>query len=277
MNEVNSISQAERKSAIRKGLPINECGLTFYPIKMANYEAFLQCKDALTLRQASLPVRYLSKDYMSALFALDIDSVKEGKQCAGLFIRALRLAYMSMRIDYNKSNAEKNIQYGEKHGEIIIESLLFSQNDGEIVKITPHDFSFKIRPLIAEQNGIDLPDESENTELVESNEQQKKLKGGNQNLNVNVDDLIASVAYQSKIHESEIDDWTVREFENRKKAIERDKRYMLYGQAELSGMVTFKNGNPASSWCFDSIDDSLGTMSMGEFKSKISGVSEKTE
>lgn len=52
----------------------------------------------------------------------------------------------------------------------------------------------------------------------------------------------------------------MREFENRRKAIERDKKYTLFGQAEMSGMVSFKNGNPYPSWCYDSIDESMGTM-----------------
>ena len=75
---------------------------------------------------------------------------------------------------------------------------------------------------------------------------------------------IASVAYQSGIRERDINEWTVREFENRRKAIQRDKRYQMYGTAELSGMVSFKKGNPAPCWEFDIKADECGTMPLSE-------------
>lgn len=266
--------KADRKLKVRKGEPITECGLTFYPIMMDYYEEFNQYKDAIILRQATLPVKYLSMDYLSALFALDFDAIREKKHNTGLFYRAMAMLCLSLRIGFDIEILNKNISVAVENNRIVLKQIAITQ-DTKTATITPQDFSFKIRKLIAEQNGLELPDESENVDLVKSNEQLKDLKNKAKQLNVNLDDLIASIAYQSRISESEIYEWSIREFENRRKAIDRDKRFMLCGQGEMSGMVQFKNGNPSPSWYYDVLDNSLGTMAVSELMNKLDGVAEQ--
>lgn len=271
----NTSQNIGRKSAIRRALPITECGLTFYPITMDNYEIFIQCKDSMTMRLGSLPVKYLTKNYVNALFALDIDSAKTNGKSSGIFLKLLRLLYLSLRIEVTAETFKSNIFYTQNETGADLAYILVNQNEN-IVKITPETFSFKIIPLIAEQNGIDLPDQSENIDLVKSNEERKALSNSQMKLKVDLNDLIASVAYNLKVSEREIDSWTVREFSQMEKAIARDKHFMIYGQAEAGGMVSFKNGNPYPSWCFDTVDNSLGGISLSDFKNNLSGVKEKT-
>lgn len=263
-----------RRTLIRRGEPITESELTFYPITMDYYDVFIQCKNALILRQASLPVRYLSMDYLSALFTLEIDELKSGKEPSQVFLKVMTLLHLSLRIGLNVEELYKNIEVSIEKDKIRLKHILIKQNE-KIVKFTPLDFSTRFRQIIAEQNGLELPDEAENIALVRDNEKLKELNNKGKSLNVNLDDLIASVAYQSKVSEKEIMTWTVREFENRKKAIDRDKRFMLCGQAEMSGMVSFKNGNPAPSWQFDVLDNSLGTMESSKLQKTLSGVAEQ--
>lgn len=263
-----------RRTLIRRGEPITESELTFYPITMDYYDVFIQCKNALILRQASLPVRYLSMDYLSALFTLEIDELKSGKEPSQVFLKVMTLLHLSLRIGLNVEELYKNIEVSIEKDKIRLKHILIKQNE-KIVKFTPLDFSTRFRQIIAEQNGLELPDEAENIALVQDNEKLKELNNKGKSLNVNLDDLIASVAYQSKVSEKEIMTWTVREFENRKKAIDRDKRFMLCGQAEMSGMVSFKNGNPAPSWQFDVLDNSLGTMESSKLQKTLSGVAEQ--
>lgn len=263
-----------RRTLIRRGEPITESELTFYPITMDYYDVFIQCKNSLILRQASLPVRYLSMDYLSALFTLEIDELKSGKEPSQVFLKVMTLLHLSLRIGLNVEELYKNIEVSIEKDKIRLKHILIKQNE-KIVKFTPLDFSTRFRQIIAEQNGLELPDEAENIALVRDNEKLKELNNKGKSLNVNLDDLIASVAYQSKVSEKEIMTWTVREFENRKKAIDRDKRFMLCGQAEMSGMVSFKNGNPAPSWQFDVLDNSLGTMESSKLQKTLSGVAEQ--
>lgn len=259
---MGQFSTTDRKVLIRQGKPIEELGLTFYPIQMCHYEEFLMYKDALTLRLSTLPVKYAVKDYLNAIFALEIDSVKNKGENIGLFTRVIAIFMLSLRIDCSiKDFIEKRIKF-RRFGkdDFEIDRIVVSQKE-ETVEITAIEFSTKLRKLIAEQNGVELPEEDLNTDLIKSQKELSELKNSEIKLNTSIDSLIASVAYHSKISEREIDDWTIREFENRRKAIERDKKYTLYGQAEMGGMVSFKKGNPFPSWCYDSIDESMGTMS----------------
>lgn len=271
--------QRERRLHIRRGEPIRECGVDLYPITMDHYEDFIQCKDALCLRLSSLPVRYVSLDYLSAIFALELDALRQGNASGpasgGLFFRLMRLFGLSLRIEMTAEKLNECIFYRSADGNISIEYIELIQTgaDGNpnTVRITPFQFSSILRPLIAAQNQIELPDESENAELVDAYEKKKQIQDRGVALKTDLDDLVSSVAYHSGVSDAEIMDWNVRDFENRRRAIERDKRYMLYAQAEMSGMVTFKNGNPYPSWCFDALDDTLGTMEYAELAKTLSG------
>ena len=256
------------QAEVRKGSNISVCGLTFYPILMENYVEFISCKDALVLRQGTLPAKYLAYDFLSATFAYEMDLAKEGKSL-GLFERIVRLLYLSLRIGYDREQIGKSIL--SKDG--VLSSLTIKQL-GNIKQITPREFSEFIRPVIAAQNGLELPNEEDNAEIIEAAEQKKAIES-KARFDYRIEDLIASVAYQSRITESEINSWTVREFENRKRAIDRDKRYMLYGAAELGGMVTFKKGNPAPSWCYDVLDDTYGTVALDDLAKTLDGVAEQ--
>lgn len=258
---MGQFSKTDRRVLIRQGKPIEELGLTFYPIQMFHYEEFLMCKDALTLRLSTLPVKYAVKDYLNAIFALEIDSVKDKGENVGLFTRIIILFMLSLRIEGDiKEFISKQIKF-RKIGktDFEIDRIVMKQED-KTVEIKAKDFSTRLRKLIAEQNGVELPEEDLNIELVKGQQELGELNGSKIKLNTSTESLISSVAYNSKVSEREIDEWTIREFENRRKAIERDKKYTLYSQAELSGMVTFKKGNPFPSWCYDSIDESMGTM-----------------
>lgn len=266
------LTKRERKARIRKGQPIEALGLQFYPIRMTDYEEFLECKNALCIRQTSLAkqsIDYLSMPFLSALWAMEIDLMRMTGKASGVFERVIRLLYLSLRLEYDTEKVFSNI-FCERDNPRQLREVIVSQQDGVTVQISPTDFSAIIRPLIAEQNGIDLPDESSNTDLLQveqeiSNAEQSKLK-------FDVDNLISSVAYLSHVDESEIEDWTVVQFERRNKAIWRDKHFTLYGQAELSGMVSFKNGNPYPSWCFERTDNlSSALMSLDEMQDKYKG------
>lgn len=244
--------ETERKSAIRRGTPVSLKGLIFYPVKMTHYEEFQATKDAVTLRQGTLPAKYLAMPFISAIYRFEYDSITSGGAIAGLFDRLLRFLYLTLRIEYDREEALGNI-FCEAADTGILSRIVVCQN-GNTVEITPMDFSAYIRPLIAEQNGLKLPDESDNLELVRAGEELNRLAARGCELDYNADTLRASVAYNSRVSERELDEWTVREFEYRRRAIERDKRFMIYALAESAGLVTFKKGNPVPSWCFDKAD-----------------------
>lgn len=258
-----SLSRVETDRLIRKGLPVPLLGLTFYPIRMMYYDEFLSCKDVLTLRLRTLPVRYMVKDYFSAVFCMESDAVQKTQNGTGMLQKLMRMFYLSLRMEEDDASCSFSFEFENVGNETVVKHICVHQKE-KSVSITPTAFSAQVRPLLARLNGLELPNESENLDLVIANEQKKQFNASKVKLNVNTNDLIASVAYLSGCREQDVCDWTVREFEARIKAIERDKRYTMYGQAEMSGMVSFKNGNPAPSWCYEVQDESLGTQSLSE-------------
>lgn len=260
----------EKRSKIRHGEPMECLGLTFYPIKVARYEEFNEVKNAWTVRLSTLPVKYSIMPFLSALWALDYDTYQQTGKVIGLFSRVIHLLYLSLRLEYNSEEAFKHIYC--KNGEVRELSHIEVTQDGNTVTITPRDFAAYIRPLVAQQNGLELPDESYNPELVEAEQIMAEEAQKKSPLKYDTDTLLSSVAYVSGISEAELDEWTVLLFERRLRAIERDKNYMLYKQAELSGMVKFPKGNPCASWCYDTKSLSAAVIPLGDLQQKHSGL-----
>lgn len=245
------LTKRERKARIRKGQSIEALGLQFYPITMADYEEFLECKNALAIRMTSLAktnIEYLSMLFLSALWAMELDTIRATGKAIGFFERTIRMLYLSLRLEYDSQKVFSHI-YCDHNNPRNLLYIEVEQTGGQPVKISPADFQQKIRPLLAEQNGIELPDESENPDIVKTEHDMQQ--DGENKLKYDLDTLIASVAHASGLRECEIYDWTVMEFERRKQAIERKLNYTIYAQAEMSGMVKFQKGNPYLSWCFD--------------------------
>lgn len=269
----NEMTKRERKARIRKGQPIEALGLQFYPILMADYEEFLECKNALAVRLTSLSkasIEYLSMPFLSALWAMELDTIRATGKAVGLFERVIRLLYLSLRLGYDNQKAFNGI-YCEQESPRKLSHIEVEINDGQTVKLTPTDFTVTIRPLIAELNGIDLPDESENPDILQT--EQAMVQKQASKVKYDTDTLIASVALNCNVRECEIDEWTVSEFERKRQAIERKLNYTIYTQAEMSGMVKFNSGNPFPSWCFDRAETLTSALiTVDEMQEKYKGV-----
>ena len=249
---------------IRTGAPITAASLPWFPILMRDYELFLNAKPIFTLRLSTLPPSYAALDFLNAVFQMDTDFAAAGKPSV-LFQTLLSLYALALRLP--REQFFSGVRFKKTENGFSFEGI--SVGD---VFLFSFFLSTKIRSLIAEQNGILLPDEADNAEIMEAYSQKLKTNQNQNRLHFSTDDLIASVAFQSRVRESEIlSDWTVREFEARRSAIDRDKNHKIYAQAELSGFVKFKNGNPAPSWCFDLRDERFGTVSTSEITSKLDG------
>lgn len=259
---MENLQELDKKTQIRRGLPIQECGLTFYPIMMKDFETFTVCKDSLLLRQSSFPARYLTKPFLSAVWAMEVDAVTSGKPSSGTLWRILTFLFMALRIDMDETVVRDCVVCDGKSGDLI--SLKVTQGENT-VEISPLMFSAQIKPLLAEMNGLRLPDETQDPRLVADAEEKRKSQDADVKLDINYDDMLASVAAQCRIDPEIIEsEWTVRKFELMRRAIHREKNYTAYKQAEMSGFVSFKSGNPYPSWEFDRLDDSLGMIALSK-------------
>ena len=130
-----------------------------------------------------------------------------------------------------------------------------------ILPLTPAVFD-RLRPVIAAQNGLELPDETENADLVEAENDISSQDAISLNLDFNT--LLASVARDQHCRRVDLLDYTIREFFALRDAIQRDKLFTLYKMAELNG-TKFTKGNPWPSWCYDSKAQSNALISMAQF------------
>lgn len=239
--------------ALREGKPCECAGLTFYPIKMSDWDAYIETRAAVVQMMQCLPVTYIQMPYLSALWAIDADAIKNDKPLTGLFGALIRFMLLALRTE---DEAGAYQVYAEKEtGRLAY--VRFFQN-GKTADITPDIFSEEVRPLLCEQNGLELPDEAANLELLEAENDMAEANG--EGIDYDFETLVSSVAYMSHTTEKEIyESWTVRDFLRRKKAIEREMYFRLYRTAMLAGTIKPTGENPFPSWCFDKLDDGKTT------------------
>ncbi len=242
---MGQLSDIRREMSYIKGEPIQVLGITLHPLKMRDYAEWADAKTALLCRLATFPAEYAVMPYISALYALDCDILLHTGKAAGYIERVCRLLCLSLNLslEYKANVMRFNAQANKPQR---LESITI--NTGELTTtIKPQQFK-RIRETIVLMNGEELPDDADNPELIAAKAQKAEIAGAH--LKYSIQDLISSVAYKSGIQEGEILDWTIREFMQRKNAIDRDKHHTINAIIEGYG-AKWKNGNPTPSWCFD--------------------------
>ena len=71
-------------------------------------------------------------------------------------------------------------------------------------------------------------------------------------------DLKASVALACGSRIKDINEWPILEFETMRRAIDRNKKYLICGIGSTNG-CSWDGGNPYPSWCFDRNNDNRTT------------------
>lgn len=232
----------------RWGDPQELYGLQFSPLTMEVYPLWLSCSGALTQRLSALPARYAIKCYADALYTLLRERGDMGyvmfKLLMGLSIGIPEDMISKCIIDYGDKDGLKSVvvKYGEYQG-----ALLPKQLD-------------EVRRAIAEMNGAELPDESDNAEIMQA-EEDLKSAGKRQNLKMDLFDEIASVAAVSNMRMEDIRHMTILEYTRLKRAHNRRLMYTVCAIAEGNG-TKFKGGNPAPNWLFDKIDPNHGLIDL---------------
>lgn len=266
--------KAEVRSIALNDEPYPFEGLYVYPITVKQYGMFLACESALSVRLSMLPAVYAARNYANALFAMQIDSIlhgnEEGQQL--LWSMFMNLLLMALRIPFNMAQQAVKMYVNPKNN-TDLQALVITQTtdiDGEVmVRLTPSKVGL-LRELIALMNGVELPDEADNPELIQAEQDIRQMNQAF-DLDINVDDMKATVAMNQGMRMRDLDNWSILEFNLIKQAIDRDKHFMVYGIGEASGMVKYKNGNPVPSLFFNKKQESLAVISANAFQQRVSG------
>lgn len=264
------------RRAARTGNPIKYGNLYVYPMTVADYETLWNCESALTIRLSSLPVIYAIKPYAEALFDIAVrgeDVYSNGGDVVARstdWYRFINLLCASLHIPVNaiKNMMQIRVDNAQNNRLTSISVRQFVE-DQEIVQTLSVQDLGNLRSIIASLNGRKLPDESENAELAQAEQDIASSSGAK--LDVNLDSLLATVARDQRKRIKELDDWTIYEFELCRAAIERERRFTVYGIGEASGMVKFNNGNPFPSIFYDKPASISAVVSASELTSRLSG------
>ncbi len=244
--------------------PIKYFGLTLYPVLMKDVIQFHKTAGVLLIN----PLDFNDPSVASMSYLeLIINLCAMQEDFRDNLITLLKIVFKIEDTDL-KINVEK--QDGQT-----IYSLLVSQeideetNEKKWEEISSAKFS-KLKNLICAQNGLEVLDLNQNQDIIRTKKAlaQQAISGGAPSMA----DQIYSVCAIAGFDVKDIMSWTVNRFNEVLKACDRIMHYKIYRSAEMSGMVTFKNGIPVKSW-LKSEDNSEGKMkTLSEASSAFGGV-----
>lgn len=223
-------------------------GLTVYPVRMKDYPLFLAARESITAAQQSWPYPWPTVPYFEGLIGV------------GLLPRLCMMLKLALRLP----DGDTLPIYPRAEGEKIV-SLVVAQGEKR-AEITKKNFG-ALRELLARQNGLELPDETANLELLEA---KRALSRGDFSLKADLEDLICSVALKSHVPAEDILNWTVRRFQRMERAIDRSEGHRMASISIAAG-GKFKNGNPCPSWKYDREEGMLGVEPLSALSGRLSG------
>lgn len=247
LNMVQAVSQYK---------PIEAEGLTLYPIRVREFEAFSMTRAAIEFMQQSLPVALMSKPLLQAFYTLEFEAAVQGKPSVGLLYQSILFLLLSMRVGEEEDFGERMECAKICHKESdprVLDSVQIEDN-GRVMRVTPVQFQ-RIRPIIAAQNGIELVSENANPELVQAERDLAEMNAPK--LDYRLESMMASIALVSGEDETKMYDWPILKLTRRKEALRRMMGYLLCGVAEAQG-AKWKGGNPFPSPLFAKEDNGSG-------------------
>lgn len=249
-----AVDEAAVHRAVLSGEPIEKGGITVWGIPMRQYEEWAKCKNVWLARQSTLPVSCITLPFLDAMFALDMAAIEQTGQPAGWLYNIMYAIGLSMRLGEDCVREQKiHIVADETEGKL--ECIRVHLGNGGTADITSAQFT-GIRKVIAWAQGDSLPDESLNDDLLQT---ESYLNAKNMpQLNYSLIDLKASVALACGIQIRDTDDWSILEFETMRRAIDRNKRFLICGIGATNG-CSWEGGNPHPSWCFDRLENGVSS------------------
>ena len=248
--------------------PVKVEGFTLYPITVEHYEEYLMVSQAIGYMQQRLSIELMSIPLLSAFFKMDLERAIRKEPTTGLFTGALLSLVLALRLADDDENCleacKRLVPLTDKDDPTKLKALVFVSDTktGETRTITPFQFE-TMRRVIAAQNGIDIPDELDNPELVEAEQDLAEKKAPK--LDAKLSDMVNAAAALTGAEDEEIYRWAVLKLTRRLGSFRRIIDYIVCGIAEGSG-ASWKGGNPVPHPFFDKVKGDTGALiSMSSF------------
>lgn len=250
---------------IRQYKPVETEGLTLWPVKVKERDVFTYARPSIEFVQQTLPVKYMSLPLLTAYYQMDLQNALMGETPTGLFTRALLFLTLSLKVGEGLE-ADERVRLMRpivsSDDPFDLKAIRFATGEEEQKEITPIQFQ-RLRPILAEQNGIRLYSENANPELIEA--ENDLAAANNADIDVNFEDMISTVATLTGESEEDIDEWTILKLDRRRDAISRVLHFLVTGIGTASG-AKYEGGNPYPSPFFNrKRTDSSAVMSIEKF------------
>lgn len=238
--------------------PVPYKNLLIYPVKIKDYNKLLRYATCFLLDKNSVPdIKIISMSYLEYLFYLH----QQGEPY---------LYFFSLLLQFVCKVEENDVVFGVN-------------NKGKpyfSVKGTEYgdaDFE-KIRDIICQQNMIQLIDETIQKEIRDKMEKAMEYKRKFENEKPGtIEDKIICILISTPLKLDDIYDLTVRKFDKILERIDYKLHYKIYLQAQMSGMVEFKDKNQLKHWMSDlRKNDSFSDVKvdMNEMQAKINNINQ---
>lgn len=252
------------QKAVRRYKVIEVGGLRLYPVKVKDFDDFQLARPALEALQQSFPVALMSVPILQAMYQLDFEAAVSGQPVTGLFSSAILGLALALRLGEGLDAEGRMKQFtirADKNDPKRLKSLSALLNGEEMIEITPVKYA-KLRPIIAAQNGVQQESDDANPELVKAERDLAALNAPK--LNVNVEQLISSVATLTNAEEDEIEEWPIRKLQTRGESLRRALDYVVCGVGGAFGGFG-KGGNPVPHPFYEREDEASVHMALEDF------------
>lgn len=239
--------------------PVRVGNFTMYPVTVEKARLFSMARPALEFPQQSLPVALLNVPILDAFYKMEMQTNAETGKITGVLLAAILALALSLRL-----------VDGEEPGELLSRVLIVPDGadpsklreigfitDTGIVSVTPRQFQ-RMRPIMAAQNGVELPSETANPEILEMERLMNQKE--QEDIDPKLCDKIIYVAQGNGVSEDEIYDWPILKLERHTAILTRKADYAAVQLASMTGMVQFKGGNPVPSPYFAKAKTGLRSM-----------------
>lgn len=224
-------------------------GIKIYPIKLRDYFIFNYVVECLLIDKNSIPdAKVISMSYLDFLIET---STEENKNIDRLS------ALLYLVIDKN----ENEIKLYKDKGKNILEICG--------VFIDGKDFD-NIKKIILDQNLIETPDYTIQKEIRDKIEEGKRIRGKSSKM-ADLEDQMISLSISTGLSLENIYNMSYRKFVKSISRADLLLHYKIYLQAQMSGMVSFKDTSFIKHWLTDTSEKGEdGLMALNDVTKKIS-------
>jgi hypothetical protein len=238
--------------------PVTYKNLQFYPVTIKNFYQFYGYVDVLMTAITDYP-KYISSKYLDWIYNENTDGENGNNNI-------LKLHLLLCLVLKRELEVGRDIVYGyedekKRKSCLWLDGVLFSGQEFD-----------DIRLLIAEQNGLELPNETIQKKIRDGMIEARKMRAGNTKM-AGLEDQILALSLVTSYKTEDIYNMTLRKFQKLLERADAKISYEIFLQASLSGMVTFKDPSIVKHWLSDLSRDELSEYltPMETVKNKISG------